>query len=135
MIEQSGNHVHAAPLQLRHQNFDRVTVEENPGHAGKRPAKQRQREGVPAVQLHEEMPFLVGSHLAEGADDPAQPRGVLRVAEIGPLALGLHHGIDRACLGDDDVARDRRQHLRQQCRAAAGHVENESGRRQAGTIL
>jgi hypothetical protein len=76
------------------------------------------------------MPLLAGSRLAECTDDPAQPRGALLGAKIGPVVPGLHHRIDWARL-DDNGAHHRRQHLRHQRRAAPGQVENESGWRQA----
>src|SRR5450631_2524752 len=86
MGDQSGNHMHAAPLELR-QYFEPIPIQENPRHHWKRPAKQRQCERVPAVQLDEEMPLLARSRLAEGADDPAQPGGVLRRRDRGRLCL------------------------------------------------
>jgi hypothetical protein len=85
---------------------------------------------MPAVQLDQIGPFVAAALLTQGADDGGEPAGLPILAQIGPLQMRLDHGVDRVRLGDDDVGWRRRQHLRQQGRAAARRVEDEPARLQ-----
>ena len=63
----------------------------------------------------------------------SRPSARLTAADFDPEVMRLfdqyvHGGIDRRRLGDDDVARQGGQHLRDQRRAAARHVKDESAR-------
>ena len=76
------------------------------------------------------MPLVTRSLLTEYPGQRGQPIGVLLFARVRHQPIGLHDGIDRRRFRDDDVGGERREHLRDQGRAAARHVKDQPARPQ-----
>ena len=72
-VRHTGNHMRSTRRKLRDHDFNRVPIEENPGHSGKGLPNQRKIQNVPGIKLDEEMSFISQSRLAQGANQPAQP--------------------------------------------------------------
>ncbi len=92
---------------------------------------QRKNNRVPAIELDEEMLFVAAPLLAERADHPPQPINTPVISEPENSEVRAKNRVNRACLGNHNRARERRQHLRNQRRATARHMKDETCRLQA----
>ncbi len=117
---------------VRHQHLHRLPVKKNPRHIRECALDQWQAKRVPGIEFDEQMFFSRNPPLAERVQQQAQPDYPLVLRNVRALQMRAKNIINRLGLGNDYVLRQRRQHLRKQSRAAAGHVKDKTRRRNAG---
>ena len=126
--DDSRGHGGARVAQLRGENLFGIAIEEYPRHGRKSTADKRQRFSGEAVEFDEVADLRAGSFLTERAQHRVQPGGSCFFGNCD----GTREVIDRAGFGDHDILRQGGKHSRNQGRAAAGHVEDETGGRNSG---
>src|SRR5205085_3998486 len=122
------NHIYPRLIQLRGHHFDRNAIQKNPRHVRKCASNERQVECVPAIELDEKMRLPSASPLPQRTEHGSEPGDF--------LLIGCHRRYrsqdptNGRGFGDHNILRQRGQHLRQQRRTTARHVEDESTRLQ-----
>ncbi len=114
------HHVHAGAAQMRHGNFQRVAVHEQPRRIGKTLTQPRQFTDVPGIELDHQSPLHTSTRLPIGRQQPLERR-----AAFDGRQITAQQPIQRRRFGDDDMVVQLRQHLADQCRTTARGMKDE----------
>src|SRR5919205_3367067 len=126
-LDHARNHLTPAHLRMRDHDLDWVAVHKHPGHAGKGVPDERQVHHTPAIELDEEVLFPRVTTAPERAHYPLEPGTALLIGDGWVMEVSTQHRVNRLGLRDDNRLWQRGQHLRDQRRSAARHVEDEPG--------
>ena len=116
--DETRHHVSTGFFEMRCDDRERIAVEVDPWRIGECATQQRQLEDVPGIELGHERAFGSAPALAPGGEQRRDP-GRLHIGDRGMAVMRAQYRVERRGLGQHDVARQSREHLREQRGAAA----------------
>lgn len=123
--------MHAGHQQVRRGDLQGIAIEEHPRRIREAASQDGQFEQVPGIQLDHQMLRRRRGGLTQ-CRQHRDHAGLLGTADETIPIVAAQQAVQRRRLGQDHMAVQAGQHLRDQGRAAAGGMKNEGSWRQAG---
>ena len=124
------DHVHARTAQVGDGDFQGIAVQEQPRRLRKTLSQQWQFTDVPGVELDHQSLLHASATLPIGRHQTLE-----RHPAFGGGQITAQQSVQRRRFGDDDVVIQLYKHLADQCRTAAGGMEDERTGCQARALL